>query len=238
MNAQDFGLDPEQAQVFEGLHAAIMPQLIDAGFIPWSIADVMDNRSQVLHEHKIWNNYVDSDFGIAGTKKNVYLDPHSSRLRAVTPKTGTRLPLAANDLPHGVQVYDRNDLILDRSLTEEEARRSPAWLSFADGDLQRLDTFVEKTFRFGKDVYAYDVMMGIYVPEDKEPILRAVVINGLCNGSGAYGVNDLGYNSRLVGVRSGTSAASPKGAVPERARDELLQVTGATRDSTALQPKL
>ncbi|MEK6900243.1 MAG: hypothetical protein AABX05_03910, partial [Nanoarchaeota archaeon] len=114
--------------------------------------------------------------GIAGSKTKIYLIPHSKRLRAVTPETiltDGGLPL---DIGTAVKSYHRKDLILDCDLTQKEALASLVWLDFAAGDQKRLEKYVERAFRFGKDKFGYDKMMGIFVPEDN--VEQAVSLDG------------------------------------------------------------
>ena len=188
MNAAELGLQPGQ-DLFEGDYCKKMSELRESGFTPWSTEDIMDARNAVTSIHPIWNNYVDTDFGIAGTTKKIYLAPNSARLRAVMPQTRLTNGGLSFDCREAAKTYNRSDLILSRDLAEQEARTSPVWLDFADGNQARLDTYVENNFRFGKDKFNYDTMMGIFVPEDKNE--RAVVFNGLNYRSHAYGNNHL-----------------------------------------------
>lgn len=219
MNTAEFELQPGQ-EFFEGDYRIKMAELREAGYIPLSTEDIMDARNAVPAKHPLWNNYIDTDFGIAATKKTIYLAPHSARLRAVTPQTKLTnygLVLGADDIAT-MLAYDRKDHILGRDLTEDEVRDSRIWLDFAVGDQTRLDKYVENTFRFGKDKFGYDTMMGIFVPEDKELVERAVVLDRLYNGSRADGNVRLYDNTRFVGVRSGASVSElevPLGATRE-----------------------
>lgn len=212
MNAQEFGLKPGQ-ELFEGDYRTKMAEMREAGYTPWSTENWMDARNGVNSNHPFWNHYGDTDFGIAGSKRKIYLMPHSERLRAVTPHTrltddgGLRF-----DSENATKTYNRSDLILSRDLTEEEARASPAWLDFAAGNQKRLDKYVENTFRFGKDKFNYDTMMGIFVPEDE--VERAVVLYRLYNRSHASGYYHLYNGTRFVGVRRGSEA--PQGATRKK----------------------
>ena len=212
MNATELGL-PSEAHVFEGRYIEIMPQLIQAGLTPWNIADVMDHRNNSVgtsHQEQVWNTYVNSDVGIARNKEKIYVEPHSARLRAVNTQTHLRnggLALATTDLPATVKTYNRKDLILDRLLQEKEARAHPLWLDFANGDQQRLDRLVENTFRLGKDKYNCDTLMGIYVPKEDKPTLRAVMLHTLgyesqANGESHLDDYDIFSSAHLVGVRA------------------------------------
>ncbi|MEK6809387.1 MAG: hypothetical protein AABY40_01815 [Nanoarchaeota archaeon] len=203
MNALQLALKPGQ-ELFEGEYRTKMAELRQAGYTPWSTEDWMDARNGVDSDNPLWNNYGDTDFGIAGSKQKIYLMPHSERLRAVTPQTRLIKGGLSFTQDGAVSTYNRGDLILGRDLTEEQARTSPVWLDFAAGDQKQLDRYVEKTFRFGKDKFNYDTMMGIFVPEDE--VERAVLLYRLNYSSRAYGSYHLGNNTRFVGVRRGSEA--------------------------------
>ena len=204
---QELGLKEGQVP-FEGDYLQKMFELRLAGLTPWSTEDVMDARNKVGINHPLWNNYFDTDFGIAGTKNRVYVIPHSKNLRSVT----AGMKLTAGGLPlevdASVKVYNHKDMILDRNLDEDEARKHPLWSAFAGGNQDQLNQYVEKAFRFGKDKYDYNQTMGIFVPVDKEPIERAVVLSGLDDGSRAYGLDHLSSNTRFVGVRRSANEVS------------------------------
>ena len=86
MNADEFGLPSEQ-ELFEGEYRAKMQELREKGLTPWSTEDTLDARNAVLPSHPRWHNYIDTDFGIAGTGKHVFLLPDSPNLRAITSQT-------------------------------------------------------------------------------------------------------------------------------------------------------
>ncbi len=217
VTAQDLGLNPERFQVFEGVYRDIMPQLVAAGFEPENPGWVLDQRNDAVgkpHQSAAWDNYFDTDCGIAGDTNRIYVAPHSPRLRAVTPQTRLvqgGIPLPSDDLSAMVRVYERNEHILSRDLTEQEARENQLWLDWADGNQARLDRYVENTFRLGKDSYKYDTMMGIFVPEDA--VERALFVYWLGSRSPAFGNYFLNYGTRLVGVRRGEA---PPGRAPEK----------------------
>jgi len=203
MNAQKlFNLQPEQELFDGGNYCVKMHELRGKGLTPWSTHHFMDVRKVVSSAHPLWNNYLNTDFGIAGTKEKIYLAPHSARLRSVESDTiltnyGLALEVSDSDT---MQIYNRRDLILNLDLSEEEARSSPVWLSFADNNQARLDQYVEKTFRFGRDKFHYETMMGIFVSAEEKPIERAVVLDSI--GSGCLvGGNNLNVNARLVGEK-------------------------------------
>jgi len=182
MNARElglkelFGLKPEQ-ELFQGNYRAKMDELRSKGLAPWSTENVMGARNEVPAEHLRWHYSFDTNFGIIGRDQVIYLVPHSKRLSQIS----TLTKLLNGGLPFvqdkAIKTYHRVELILNKDFTEEEARKSPVWLNFAGNDQTRLDKYVESTFRFGKDKFKYDKMMGIFVPEDN--IERAVTIDRL-----------------------------------------------------------
>ncbi|MEK6863623.1 MAG: hypothetical protein AABW53_02910 [Nanoarchaeota archaeon] len=211
--AQELGLKLGQ-KLFEGEYRAKMAELRKAGLTPWSTEDVMDARNDVNSNPLRWENYFDTDFGIAGTEKEIYLLPRSERLHAVTPQTKlTTGGLPLKDAISEARAYNKKDLILGRELTEEEARSSPVWLAFADGGQERLDTYVERTFRFGKDRFDYNGMMGIFVPSEKQPIERAVALFKLSVRSLAVGYHLFNYGTRSIVVRGG---GAPEAHAPKK----------------------
>ncbi|GEM_PF-5294407 len=146
----------------------------------WSIEDIMQARNIVLFDsHPLWNNYFNTNFGIVAAQQRIYLIPYSHQFFDVA--TQVRI---ATDFTK-VKSHARSDLILGRDLTAEEARNSPLWLDFADGNQKQLDDYVENTFRFGKDKLGYEMMMGIHLPEEKEAVERTVGIGGLYSRSQA-----------------------------------------------------
>ena len=217
MNAEDYGLNLETAQVKEGPYKVIMPQLITTGFDIWTPADFMDAGNAAVgtpRQDKVWEAYVDTAFGIAGTKEAVYLDPNSLRLQAITVSTvlNSALPLSDADRA-GMQRYQRSDLILGRDLSKKEAGKHPLWLAFADGDQGRLDRYVENTFRLGKDKYSERKMMGVYLSEDGDlQELRFASLRCCSLALGNYFNNG---NAQLVGVRRNTTPDSELGRIIE-----------------------
>ena len=170
----------------------------EAGYIPWSPAHLMDARIAVSSSlHPLWNiTFINTDFGISGTSQGIYLTPHSSRLQQIT--SGSDMTMT-DDILNKAKVYGRGNLILGRSLTEEEAREHPLWLDLADGDQLRLDRYVEKCFRFGKDNFGYDAMMGFLVPLDLVPTERMVVLGNFMLKGHAYGYRF--ENAFLIGTK-------------------------------------
>ncbi len=202
---------PKGVQLFEkAVYTKIMPALLKAGLIPISPAWVMDKRNENADPcHPFWTNYWCTDFGVAGTKTHVCMLPHSQPLQALTPET----PLVYGGIDCKVlrhaNIYDRGELILNRSLTEEQARPHSLWIELAEGDQKRLDNLVANTFRFGKDRHGLDKMMGFFVGEDGK--LRALTLYELDYVCCANGFRDLFNNSaRLVGVPTDSQQATQK----------------------------
>ncbi len=199
---------PRGEKLFEGEYREVMPAIIEAGLVPASPSWVMEQRNKSAgtnNQDSLWNIYWDTDCGLAGDSKKVYLFPHSKELRKITPDTKlTGSGIANSDISKAV-IYSRADLKLNETLTEEEARKHPIWQELA-GSQKRLDSYVENAFRLGKDKFNYDKMMGVYAPDDE--VQRAVVLLWLNNRSNANGDRFLGnFNARLVGVRSGVREA-------------------------------
>ena len=213
----------EGALLHQGQYKEAMPALLKAGLTPVSPSLVMDRRNErVDSNHELWNNYFDTDFGLAADSKRVYFAPHSKTLRKLNPETR----LTANGVQlrstSGLRSIKRKDMILGKRLTEKEARRHQGWLSLADGNQERLDAYVGNAFKLGKDKFCYNEMMGFYVSDVSKPVLRAVVLYGLGNWSLAFGCGGLvGGRVRLVGVRSSASAVS---ASPQKSDDLASRV--------------
>ncbi|HLD40395.1 MAG TPA: hypothetical protein VJB13_04605 [Candidatus Nanoarchaeia archaeon] len=201
---------PEQPQpllplqkLLRGEYRTQMDKLVREGYLPLSTEDIMDLRNLVLGYDFLWKNYFHTDFGLAGTLDNIYLFPHSQRLRAVTPETlhiMGGIALTEEDLSQA-QIFSRGDLILARDLTEKEAKKSPLWLAFADGNQDRLERYIENTFRFGKDKYGYQTMMGIFTFTDSSLLERSVSLSMLYGGAQAIGYGHINYRmSHLFGI--------------------------------------
>ena len=199
------------SKLYQGRYIDVMPALLKDRLTPISPASVMDARNKAVgtgNQDSLWNIYYDTDFGLAADSKKVYLFPHSKELRKVSAET----ELIANGIQikntSGAKVFKRKDLKLNERLTEKEARSHPLWDAIAENK-GRLDSYVQNTFKLGKDKFNYAEMMGFYVPNDSKPILRAVVLDRLYNWSYAGGSRDLvNGDARLVGVRSSASAVS------------------------------
>ncbi len=203
----------EGSKFLGGRYLDIMPILLKEGLTPISPAGVTDLRNQnpTADEKGPWKTWFDTDAGFAVDGKKVYLFPHSKQLREVTPETKLT--------KYGIQLFNtkrsksfnKKDLKLGADLTEKQAVVHPLWLALAEGNKERLGQYVQNAFRLGKDVYNYDKMMGFYVPDDNQPILRAVVLSRLSGRSRADGGRNLDLgDARLVGVRSVAPKAREK----------------------------
>ena len=203
VTAQDLGYQAGQAQVFEGVYKRIMPELLKSGFRPLSPADIMDKRLE-SDSSLSWDSYFDTDTGLTATTKKVQVLPRCKLLLDSNPDTklvdnGIALP---EDYDGNVTTFDRRELILNEQLTEKQALAHKGWLALAGNDQNRLARYVEKTFRLGKDRFRYNEMMDFYVPEDRKPIVRGVILDRLDDGSNADGDGNLdGDDARVVGVR-------------------------------------
>ena len=220
----------EGAQLYKGRYVEVMPVLLGDGLTPVSPSDVMQARNNAAgtqNQDSMWNIYFDTDFGLAANSKKVYLSPHSKGLRKLTPDTKLKDYGVELSSVSGAKVFKKGDLKLNTRLTEKEARSHPLWKALA-GNQALLDSYVQNAFKLGKDKFNYDEMMGFYVPNDSKPVLRAVVLDGLGNGSYAGGDGNLGDDdARLVGVRSNVSseAANAKNSsqLESRVLDALKQ---------------
>lgn len=188
--------------LFQGEYRAAMHELVGTGYRPCSPADIMDARNVVSYAHRLWNKDIATDFGIVGVNHKIYLLPHSSHLQTINlSKKLTNGGLAVDSAAtQNALVHDRGDLILGRDLSEEEARQSLIWFDLAEGDQDRLDMYVENVFRFGRDAFGYDYMMGILAPKET-PVERAVVLgSGLVSKFYSSG-NYLNCRTNLIGKK-------------------------------------
>lgn len=232
MNAQDLGLIPVKLPVvLEGKYRRIMKQLVDADLPVWGPDDILRLKNNVVgtaYQDAAWNNYFFTDFGIAATTDKIILQPHSTLLHSVTPETklvSYGLPLTDEQLAQ-TQQYSRQDMILNQHLTEEQARVHLGWLVLTNKDQKLLDKTVENTFRLGKEK-GYDQMMGFYVPQDSNPIMRAVVLDSVNSRSSACGYNNLSYFARLVGGSPISAVgAAKKNGIPSTPLEIVLSRHG------------
>ena len=210
---QDTGYFGSNTSPFPGRYIDIMPELKEQGLTPVTPAMVMDrrieaakNKDKMLIE-ALWKNYFDTGYGLAATEESIYLNPNSSLLLDVNQKTrlvSYGIPLSKGEIGNNFKISSRKEHILNRQLTEKQARQHKLWLELADNNQERLDSYVEHAFRFGKDEHSYEEMMGFYATRDSQPTLRAVCLGRLGDRSDASGSGSLGGNdARLVGVKGG-----------------------------------
>ncbi len=219
--AEYFG---NNSKLFTGRYIDAIPELREQGLTPVTPAMVMDRRIEAAKSNdkhlidELWDNYFDTAYGLAATKDRIYLQPDSGFL--LSSSNSTRL--TRNGIPISIEadnsfkITERKEHILNERLTQEQARQHRLWLELADNNQDRLDSYAEQAFRLGKDKHGYKEMMGFYVPEDENPILRAVFLTGLNSRSSAYGFRNLdGNDARLVGVAQNFSAAHLEEIVKE-----------------------
>ncbi len=221
MDKNYFSLLPGQ-KIFEGEYRQKMFELRREGYSPWSTEDFIEIRNAVSLRHPFWHYNFDTDFGIAGTKRKIYVTPHSPRLRNIMPYTKLTffgISMKACDLARA-KIYYRADLILNRDLIEEEARQHPIWLSLVKENQEQLDKYVEHLFRFGWDKLDSKTMMGIYIPEEIRPVEKPAVVGRLTSRGHIYG-NSLDLHARLIGMRQG---------MPELSTEEGRQHPPATAE--------
>jgi len=181
-----------------------MPLIKGSKLNPISPAVVMDTRNKSpFADNELWSSCWDTGFGLAADQKNVYFFPDSEKLRKLTPQTKLTNHgiLETARTIEDAKCIARSDMILNRDLTENEARSHAGWLQLANGNQNLLDTYVQNTFKLGMNRFKYTTMMGLYVHNDEKPILRAVILGSLLSRSFAVGDRILGDDgvARLVG---------------------------------------
>ena len=155
---------------------AVLGDRLDPADPAW----VMDKRNGSVgtqYQHSLWSPYFDTDMGCASTDKRIHLFPHSKQLRKITLNTkltNCAIPVNGED----PKTFDRKDLILDRPLTEKEARLHAVLFELAESDQKRLDTYVENAYKIGKDAFGMERVMSVRIPYDSTLTLRAVVFGG------------------------------------------------------------
>ena len=169
------------AKIFEDCpYPEAMQAVIGDGLTPVDPAWVMDKRNEAVgtpYQNSLWSPYFDTDLGCASTDKRIHLFSHSKQLRKVTLSTkitNCALPVNGDES----KTIDRKDVILDRPLTEKEARSHALLLELAEGDQNRLDNYVENAYRIGKDAFGMERVMSVRIPYDSTLTLRAVVFGG------------------------------------------------------------
>jgi hypothetical protein len=123
----------------------------------------------------------------------------------------------------GVYTFNRKGLILNRDLTEKQARKHPLILTklghpdYVDSEFARpideVEEIIGRTFELGKTEHGYDTMMGQYLrSKERDGILRACCVGRLGDRSVALGGYDLDLDDgRLVFVSVGDADSTQKG---------------------------
>lgn len=161
--------------IYKGQYNKVAPAIIKAGQSIASPAWVMDNRNQLgkkpdyLQDVMLYTNC-----GIFTYKKNIYVRPNSKNLIRITPKKElTNHGILTYDFS-GAKAYSTSDIMLNRPLTENEAREHIILLELAEGSQERLDKYVENAFRQAKNSGHKEGVMGVYIEKESQPIERPV----------------------------------------------------------------
>ncbi len=203
-----------------------MQELLKAGDRAATIEEIIEKRLEVLASgdeeeiDKFVNNYLDSSTGIVtykretedGIKDKIKIIPNCETLKNIgrNPELyngGIELTEEEYNQLEG-EVFNREDLILNESLTEEEAKEHPIWKELVGEEA--LNDYVDAVFDFVKEEYGEDKAMGVWIHDGKDvPVLRSCGVDrvGGYGGSGHDGGNSLGYNARLVGVKDAEGVA-------------------------------
>lgn len=202
----------------DGDYRKIIPTFVKAGLEPVSPSQLMNMRNSAVGDthDTLWGTEIYTGFGVAADSEKVYLFPHSKHLRDVTPDTKLvygGIPLKSKTDFDDAIIIPRSELggYLNKSFPRNVFANSPirtlVWLPhLAQGDEQRMSTYESNAFELGKPEFNYDVMLGLYVPDDDKPILRALSFAGIDGQAVAHGyayMDDI--YARLVGVPSGVA---------------------------------
>ncbi len=207
-----------------GSYVNKMYELINTGFSPFSVADIMRARLETADSNDpsrkdFWlDHYFDSVDGVAYLDDKIKLSHSVPALVNINPGaklSNGALPLSVGDygVLSGVE-FSRRDLEragLNRPLSKDGVNAHPIWIFLAEGDKALLREYSASIFSEGKERFGYDEMMGIYLRDEQpeSPVLRAwVVYDLLYFRSYAVGSDSLNDLARLVGVRSSEKARS------------------------------
>ncbi len=206
----------EKFKEFYGINIDQMPELIKEGRAPLSTAGLMKRRLEVLTASKDvkdawWANYFDTgDAVIYHPDGRFKVVLNAEPMKELNPKS--KLNSGALVLPEGLydkldgESFTREEIgrygIVEKLLTQEEAKKNPIWKALAGGDQALLDSYVDAVFIKAKEDYGYDKNMKIWLSQPQEVTLgRLWGVDRLSDYSDAGGYYDLGnYNGRLVGV--------------------------------------
>lgn len=207
---------------FYGRNTEQMPLLLAEGRTPLTVAQLMERRLNV--PVGVSFTYIDTYFDtgdaiIYNPKGRFKVDLDSQDLRGINPLSDiTRrgdlvLPRSydAIDAPE----FNREELILGRQLTVDEAKAHPVWRTLAR-DQRLLDEYVVYIFKEAKHRFGYNQNMGIYLADPEQvPTVRAWYVGRLDDESNAHGNDQVGVDgSRLVGV-------APKAHVSKTLEDQV-----------------
>jgi len=214
----------EPRKEFYGKNVDTMPELLAAGYLPGTVANIMDDRQHPDDKVRgnFRNNYFDTgDMVFRKPDGETKLwrmpeDPIAALrvLKLINPKT-PRSNGAILLTEQNAELYDaltgpdtktftpsEATEYFGKSLTEEQARTHPAW-QFLARTQERLDAYVPGVFKEGKDRFQYDTMMGAYLAGPDANVVngRAWLVDPINYWSDLSGDSDLGLNfGRLVGV--------------------------------------
>lgn len=200
---------------FYGRNVDKMPELIEQGFTPMSMAQVMQRRLDVLGltpevKDAWWMNYFDTGDAVVyhpDGRIKIVLD--SQIAREINPKSTLRNNALL--LPDGMyeqllgEEFNKEDVAKyakGESLTLTQVLSNPIWRALAR-DQKLLEEYAKATFKEAKSYnFDYDKQMGVYTSGFKEvPNLRLWLLGWLYYGSCADGSYDLDLErGRLVGV--------------------------------------
>ncbi len=184
---EDFGLESVKNKVLRGPYCETMAELTTNGFTPFPPERYFNLRTNSLgqtHQDKVWEAVFHTPFAISVTPEAVYLDTDPKRVvETILRVAGTGLidyGIPSQDTPN-IRKYRRGEVILGRDLSEREAKTNPLWLNLFAGDRDKLGSYVENTFKLGRDQYGFETMMGIYPGENG--LWRVLTLDGLVDWS-------------------------------------------------------
>jgi len=195
-------------KIFEGAYNKIMPLLVKENYQPLTTKDIMLNRIKAIQSNNkqeldFWlNQYFDTPDGLAYHNNKLIIQPNSEHLLNIN---GSLISTKKqfNELSKKYEVFNRNKIIADKSLTKQEAKEHPIWLKLAQDDKSLLNEYTDLIFAEAKEIYDYDKNMSIYLPNDQEnPAMRDWCFGDLSNWSVAVTRDDPDYYARLLGVRT------------------------------------
>ncbi|MBU1202393.1 MAG: hypothetical protein KJ583_07725 [Nanoarchaeota archaeon] len=201
---------------FYGRNIDKMPELIEQGFSPLSMAQVMQRRLDVLGstpevKDAWWMNYFDTGDGIAYDRSgNIKIEYDSPTMRSLNPESKLKsgaLVLADDDAFEKIQgpEFTSKDIAkykFNESLRESDVNEHPFWMALARGDKVLLKEYAHQVFKKAKETQGYDKNMGVYLSSFREvPNMRLWLLGRLNNNGSGNGNYNVDYNDgRLVGV--------------------------------------